>query len=251
LAEILAGYHAIEEALRRGAGTGTLLVSRPGGRVDAIREIAERKGVPVSEVSDAELTRLAGDRTHRGVLLVMERPSSAQKATLRHHLPELEGDSPLVLVLDGVTDPQNLGAILRSADQLAVDLVVIPARRSAQENATVSKVSSGASEYVPLAVVPNITSALETLKESGFWIYGADGAGQRTDALKMKGKVCLVMGSEGAGLHRLVREKCDFLVSIPTAGHVDSFNVSVAAGILLFEARRQQGFPHTGRRNKG
>ena len=111
-----------------------------------------------------------------------------------------------------------------------------------------SKVSSGASEYVPLVVVPNITAALEQLKEKGFWIFGADGTGERTDRVAMKGKVCIVMGSEGAGLHRLVREKCDFLVSIPSAGHVDSFNVSVAAGILLFESRRQQGFPHLTRR---
>jgi 23S rRNA (guanosine2251-2'-O)-methyltransferase len=248
VSETLSGFHSIEEALRRGAGTATLLVSRQGGRVDSIRELAERKGVPVSEVSDAELTRLSGSSAHRGALLVMERPSVSQKSTLRHHLADLEGASPLVLVLDGITDPQNLGAILRSADQLAVDLVVLPSRRSAQENVTVSKVSSGASEYVPLAVVPNIASALETLKENGFWIFGADGDGQRTDALKLNGKVCIVMGSEGEGLHRLVREKCDFLVSIPTAGHVDSFNVSVAAGILLFEARRQQGFPHTGKK---
>ena len=141
-----------------------------------------------------------------------------------------------------------LGATLMishaSADQFGVDIVVIPSRRSAQENQTVSKVSSGASEYVPLAVVPNIASALEMLKESGFWIFGADAEGELTDGLDLKGKVCIVMGSEGAGLHRLVREKCDFLISIPASGHVDSFNVSVAAGILLFEARRQQGFPH-------
>jgi 23S rRNA (guanosine2251-2'-O)-methyltransferase len=242
--ETIVGFHSIEEALRRGAGTATLLISREGTRIDQIRTIAENKGVPVSEVADAELTQLSGSAQHRGVLLVMDRPSAAQKSSLRHHLQELEGEAPLVLALDGITDPQNLGAILRSADQLGVELVIIPARRSAQENLTVSKVSSGASEYVPLAVVPNIASALDLLKEKGFWIFGADGSGERTDRLEMKGKVCIVMGSEGSGLHRLVREKCDFLVSIPAAGHVDSFNVSVAAGILLFEARRQQGFPH-------
>ncbi len=242
--ETIVGFHSIEEALRRGAGTATLLISRQGSRISQIRTIAENKGVPVSEVADAELTRLSGSETHRGILLVMDRPSAAQKSSLRHHLQELEGSMPLVLVLDGVTDPQNLGAILRSADQMAVELVIIPSRRSAQENATVSKVSSGASEYVPLVVVPNISAALDLLKEKGFWIFGADGSGERTDRLDMKGKVCIVMGGEGQGMHRLVREKCDFLVSIPAAGHVDSFNVSVAAGILLFETRRQQGFPH-------
>ncbi|HET6450887.1 MAG TPA: 23S rRNA (guanosine(2251)-2'-O)-methyltransferase RlmB [Spirochaetia bacterium] len=248
MAEYIQGFHSIEEAIRRGAGTATLLVSREGPRISQVRELAERKGVPVSEVGDSELTDLCGSPSHRGALLLIERPSASQRSSLKHHLSELDGNRNLVLVLDGVTDPQNLGAILRSADQFRVDLVVIPARRSAQENQTVSKVSSGASEYVPLAVVPNIPSALEQLKEKEFWIFGADAGGKSTTELKLNGNVCIVMGSEGAGMHRLVREKCDFLVSIPTAGHVDSFNVSVAAGILLFETRRQQGFPHLARR---
>jgi len=244
VAEHVFGFHSIEEALRRGVGAATLLLSREGPRIAELRELAEKMGVPVSEVGDAEITRLCGSPTHRGALLVLARASSSQKSSLSHHLKEITGDNPVVLVLDGITDPQNLGAILRSADQFRVDLVVIPSRRSAQETQTVSRVSSGASEYVPLAVVPNIASALQLLKENGFWIFGADAEGDRTDSLKLTGKVCLVMGSEGAGLHRLVRERCDFLVAIPAAGHVDSFNVSVSAGILLFETRRQQGFPH-------
>ncbi|MGA2641107.1 MAG: 23S rRNA (guanosine(2251)-2'-O)-methyltransferase RlmB [Spirochaetia bacterium] len=247
MAEHVYGFHSIEEALRKGAGTGTLLISRQSARISQVRQLAERKGVPVSEVEDAELTRLCGSEAHRGVLLAMERPSSSQRSSLKHHMKDLEGEKSLVLVLDGITDPQNLGAILRSADQFGVQLVIIPSRRSAQENQTVSKVSSGASEYVPLAVVPNVASALEILKENGFWIFGADAEGKSTDSLDLKGKVCIVLGSEGSGMHRLVREKCDFLVSIPASGHVDSFNVSVAAGILMFEARRQQGFPHLGR----
>src|SRR5208337_1089402 len=244
MADHVYGFHSIEEALRKGAGTGTLLISRQSTRISLIRQLAERKGVPVSEVEDAELTRLCGSEAHRGVLLAMERPSSSQRSSLKHHLKDLEAEKSLVLVLDGITDPQNLGAILRSADQFGVQLVVIPSRRSAQENQTVSKVSSGASEYVPLAVVPNIASALDLLKENGFWIFGADAEGKSMGSLDLNGKVCIVLGSEGSGMHRLVREKCDFLVSIPAYGHVDSFNVSVAAGILMFEARRQQGFPH-------
>jgi len=247
MSEQILGFHSIEEALQKGAGSATLLISRENARISRIRELALKKGVPVSEVADAELTRMCGSDAHRGVLLVMDRPSSAQRSSLRHHLAALEGETSLVLALDGITDPQNLGAILRSADQLGVELVVIPSRRSAQENQTVSKVSSGASEYVPLAVVPNIPSALDLLKEHGFWIFGAEAGGRSVERMDLKGKVCLVMGGEGTGMHRLVREKCDFLVSIPTAGHVDSFNVSVAAGILLYEVRRQQGFPHTRR----
>jgi 23S rRNA (guanosine2251-2'-O)-methyltransferase len=243
--EHIFGFHSIEEAIRKGAGTGTLLLSREGPRISQIRALAERKGVPVSEVDDAELTRLCGGTAHRGAMLSLERPTQSQKASLKHQLLGLEGPTGLILVLDGITDPQNLGAILRSADQFGVDLVVLPSRRSAQENQTVSKVSSGASEYVPLAVVPNIPSALELIKEHGFWIYGAEAEGKPASGLDLRGRVCIVMGSEGTGMHRLVRERCDALVSIPAAGHVDSFNVSVAAGILMFEARRQQGFPHT------
>ena len=244
MAETIFGFHSIEEILRKGVVGASLLVSREGARIEKLRELAEAHGVPVSEVEEGEITRLCGSESHRGVLLVLSRAPASLQKDLRHQLKSITAETALVLVLDGITDPQNLGAILRSADQFAVDLVIIPARHSAQETQTVSKVSAGASEYVPLAVVPNVASALELLKENGFWIYGADMTGESAAKLDLRGKVCLVMGSEGTGLRRLVTEKCDMLVSIPTAGHVDSFNVSVAAGILLFEARRQQGFPY-------
>jgi len=245
MAEHLFGFHTIEETLRKGVVGASLLVSRQGPRIQKLREAAEDRGVPVCEVDDGELTRLCGADSHRGAVLVLSRAPASLQKDLRHLLGAVETDTALVLILDGVTDPQNLGAILRSADQFSVDIVVIPSRRSAQENQTVAKVSAGASAYVPLAVVPNIPTALALLKENGFWIFGADMQGDATDALDLSGRVCLVLGSEGAGMRRLVREKCDQLVRIPAQGHVDSFNVSVAAGILLYEARRQQGFPHT------
>lgn len=243
MAEHIYGFHAIEETLRKGVVGATLLVSRPGERIEKLRELAERHGVSVSDVEDGELTRMCGSDSHRGALLVLTRAPASLQKDLRHLLKSVQSDTALALVLDGITDPQNLGAILRSADQFAADIVIIPARHSAQETQTVSKVSAGASAYVPLAVVANIASALDLLKENGFWIYGADMGGVHADKLDLRGKVCLVLGSEGSGMRRLVSEKCDQLVSIPAAGHVDSFNVSVAAGILLFEARRQQGFP--------
>jgi 23S rRNA (guanosine2251-2'-O)-methyltransferase len=243
MAETIFGFHAIEETIRRGVVGASLLVSREGARIADLRALAEDHGVPVSDVEDAELTRLSGSESHRGALLVLTKAPASLQKDLRHQLKSITSDTALVLVLDGVTDPQNLGAILRSADQFAVDLVIIPSRHSAQETQTVSKVSAGASAYVPLAVVPNIASALELLKESGFWIFGADISGSPTDRIDLRGKTCLVLGSEGSGMRRLVTEKCDMLIRIPAAGHVDSFNVSVAAGILLFEARRQQGFP--------
>ncbi len=237
------GLHSIEEFLRKGKTRGTLLVSRTNARIAALRELAEASGVLVSEAENGELTAACGSEAHKGVVLVLEMASTALHGDFRRSVTGLRAESALCLVLDGITDPQNLGAVLRSADQFRADLVVIPSRRSAQESQTVNRVSSGASAYVPLSVVPNIPSALELLKENGFWIYGADMSGEPVDRMDLKGRVCLVMGSEGTGMRRLVREKCDFLVRIPAAGHVDSFNVSVAAGILMYETRRQQGFP--------
>lgn len=245
--EHLFGFHTIEETLRKGVSGASLLVSRENARIQKLREAAESRGVPVSDVEEGELTGLCGTDAHRGAVLVLSRAPASLQKDLRRLLSGLSTPTALVLVLDGITDPQNLGAILRSADQFSTDIVVIPSRHSAQETQTVAKVSAGSSAYVPLAVVPNIPSALELLKENGFWIFGADIGGQTTDKLDLGGKVCLVLGSEGTGMRRLVREKCDLLVRIPGAGHVDSFNVSVAAGILLFEARRQQGFPHMAR----
>jgi len=243
MAEVIIGLHAIEEFLKRGKTRGTLLVSREGARIDALGERAEACGVRVSHAAEADLAEACGSQGHKGAVLVLDMPSTALHGDFRRAVDALRGQTALCLVLDGITDPQNLGAILRSADQFRVDLVVLPSRRSAQESQTVSRVSSGASAYVPLAVVANIPSALETLKQKEFWIYGADMAGEPASGRDMTGRVCLVMGSEGTGMRRLVREKCDFLVRVPAAGHVDSFNVSVAAGILLYEARRQQGFP--------
>lgn len=242
MSEYLTGYHTIEETLKRGGVKGTLLVSREEGRVAELAALAARLMVPVSEVDESELDRLTGGRSHKGAVLSLDRVSSAVKGDLRHRLSQLESTDALILILDGITDPQNLGAILRSADQFHADLVVLPSRRSAQENQTVARVSSGASAYVPLCVVPNIPSALVTVKEHEFWVFGADVEGESLAETDLKGRVCMVMGSEGEGMRRLVRERCDRLVRIPAAGHVDSFNVSVAAGILMYEVRRQQGF---------
>jgi 23S rRNA (guanosine2251-2'-O)-methyltransferase len=239
---VIFGYHSIEETMKRSPGRGTLFLSRSNTRIEALREAAEAAGIPVSELEDAVLTRMCGSPAHKGAALIVEK-SKAAVVDLRGWLAGYEGETALVLVLDHITDPQNLGAILRSADQLEVDVVVLPSRRSAQETETVAKVSSGASAYVPLVVVPNIPTSLALLKENGFWIYGADIEGQPAGQADFSGRTCLVMGAEGEGMRRLVRERCDQLVRIPAGGHVDSFNVSVAAGILMYEVRRQQGFP--------
>ncbi len=239
------GYHAIEEMLRRGRVAGTLLVSRQNPRIDELASLAKKSGVTVSEVADAELTRVCGSPAHKGAVLALAGggPGASERGGLRAELEQLgERTTALALALDGLTDPQNLGAVLRSADQFGVDIVILPSHRSAQESPAVARVSAGASAYVPLVVVPNLPSALQLLKDHGFWIYGAETGATAAHRTELSGRVCLVLGSEGEGMHRLVRERCDGAVAIPSVGHVDSFNVSVAAGILMYEVRRQQGF---------
>jgi 23S rRNA (guanosine2251-2'-O)-methyltransferase len=240
-------------------------VCRSNPRIAELERLAGAAGVPVRRVPRAELDALAGAAEHRGAGLLPaagesepRTPSPTQPpagagsgqaarssptAGLRERLAAVSSPTALILLLDEINDPHNLGAILRSADQFGVELVVLPTRRAARETQAVVTSSAGASLYVPLLSVPNLASGLESAKEAGFWAYGADLQGERLGEVRFEGRVALVMGSEGSGLRRLVRERCDALVRIPTGGHVDSLNVSVAAGILMYEVRRQQGFP--------
>jgi len=208
--------------------------------------------VPVRRVPRAELDALAGGQEHRGAGLLPEesrkgpdgrQPGREGAAGLRESLARISSPTALILLLDEISDPHNLGAILRSADQFGAELVVLPTRRAARETQTVARTSAGASLYVPVASLPNLAAGLELVKEADFWVYGADLEGQRVDEVSFEGRVALVLGSEGGGLRRLVAERCDARVRIPGGGHVDSLNVSVAAGILMYEIRRQQHFP--------
>jgi 23S rRNA (guanosine2251-2'-O)-methyltransferase len=241
----ISGLHAIEEALRAGT-SGVLYLSRRNPRTELLKRLAESRKVRVVWTDDRRFDGRSGEPKVRGALLEVEDGAGvAGGITLDfgESLAQIRGETALILLLDGITDPHNLGAILRSADQLAAELVVVTARRAVGETETVVRISSGASVYVPLCTVANLSQAIERLKKHDFWVYGADAAGRRLDQLELGGRVAVVLGSEGAGLHRLVRERCDELVRIPAAGHVNSFNVSVAAGILMFEVRRRQGFP--------
>jgi len=239
---VICGFHAVEESLRSGA-PGSLLISRSDSRVEALKDLARDRGVEVRPVSVKELNRICGHDRHQGVVLLSERSPLLVKKSLQDTLAAIDGSSPLILLLDELNDPHNLGAILRSADQLAVDLVVTTIHRSVSQTPVVIRASAGASRYVPLLAVANLVQALETFKRYGYWIYGADVAGKSLAAQHFDGPVALVMGGERRGLRRLVKNRCDFLVRIPARGRVDSFNVSVAAGILLYEVRRQQDFP--------
>lgn len=249
MGEKIYGYHAIEEALKKAGMGSTLYIERGrGGKLDGLIREAQLTGkVVVRKVSKDELSRMLPDADLRGALLDLSGPrrgaSRLKETSVEEFCDSLsENQSALVLVLDGITDPHNLGAILRSADQFNADLVVIPERRSVQANETVIKVSSGAAQYVPMAVVTNLSRALTTLKDNGFWVYGADMSGESSYAIDFAKRTVIVMGSEGSGMSQLVRKNCDYIVSIPMHGHIDSLNVSVAAGIIMYEFRRSNTF---------
>jgi 23S rRNA (guanosine2251-2'-O)-methyltransferase len=229
------GVHPVLEALRAGTVRRLRIAERAGERLREVIDQATQAGVRVERVPQEAIDRLARGVTHQGVIADVE----SERAVGLQELAE--GPSPLIVVLDAIEDPHNLGAILRTADAAGVSGVVVQSRRSALHAGTVAKTSAGALSHVRVAEVVNIARAIEELKELGVWSVGLAGeAEQSYDEVDLTGPVALVMGAEGAGLRRLVREKCDFLVSIPMAGHVGSLNVSVAAGIALFEAVRQR-----------
>ena len=181
-------------------------------------------------------------QNHRGIILIDARPQEqAPKLSADALLAALASrEKAFVVVLDSITDPHNTGAIIRSADQFAVDAVVLPERRSAGDFQTVSKISAGAAAWVPLLYTANLVRTVEELKRNGFWVFGADAQGDPLPHTKFPDKTVLIMGSEGSGISRLLKASCDSFTAIPTSGKLDSLNVSVAAGILMYEVRRQQ-----------
>ena len=235
------GINSVAEALKaRGRSFSWVGVAkeRHDLRLQQVVDECRRQGVAVRFVGRAELDRMAGNNAHQGVVAVT---SAKQYNNLEDVVAAKRGQYSLIVVLDGVEDPHNLGAILRTADAAGADGVVIPERRSAAVTAAVAKVSAGASEHLPIAKVTNISRALEDLKEKDLWVVGLDERGEQTyDAIDYKMHCAVVLGAEGKGIHDLVRRHCDFLVSIPMMGQVPSLNVSVAAGVMLYEVVRQR-----------
>ena len=243
---IIYGLHPVLEALRAGTASRVRVADKSTERARAVLDLAAAEGVPVEQVPTDVIDRLAPGARHQGVLADVEDSRAFGLRDL------VTGAAALIVVLDGIEDPQNLGAILRTADAAGVDGVVVQTRRSAARGGAAAKASAGALSHVRIAEVVNIARALEELKELGVWTVGLAGeASQAYDQVDLTGPTALVMGAEGPGLRRLVRETCDFLVSIPMRGHVGSLNVSVAAGVALFEAIRQRRTSRRGRRPKG
>ena len=241
---MLYGLHPVTEALRaRPAQLDHITVARErearrDSRLDTLLELSRAAGVRVQAVPRDQLTRAARTDAHQGVVaFVRERRLLAIEDLLGNGIT----GQRFFLALDGVEDPHNLGALLRSADGAGVDGVLLPERRSAPLSATVAKSSAGASEHVRIARVTNLTRALETMKAAGVWVIGLDerGTPDYTD-FSFHGDCCLVLGSEGTGLHDLVKRTCDHLLRIPMAGSVSSLNVSVAGAVVMFEAMRQR-----------
>src|ERR1700720_4663001 len=235
------GINAVSEALKargRAFEWVGMAKERHDLRLQRLIEDCRRLAVPVRFLQRTELDRMAGNAAHQGVVAVT---SAKQYSDLDDVVGAKRGPYSLVVVLDGVEDPHNLGAILRTADAAGADGIVIPERRAASVTGTVTKASAGASEHLPIARVTNIARIVEELKERNIWTVGLDERGPQTyDALDYKMDCALVLGAEGKGLHDLVKRKCDFLVSIPRLGQVPSLNVSVAAGVVLFEIVKQR-----------
>jgi 23S rRNA (guanosine2251-2'-O)-methyltransferase len=232
---IIYGFNPVLEAIRshpdRVHYVG--IVREHGGKAQRVVAEAKKAGVPIRMLPAEQIDRLANRGVHNGVVADLSDAAYAD-------FDEVIARATFVLILDGITDPQNLGAILRVADGFGVDLVVIPQHESVGLTPAAVKASAGASEWVPVAQVTNLARAIEALKKREFWVYAAASGGDRPDVIDFRGKVALVLGSEGKGIRRNVLEHSDRVVTIEMQGHVDSFNVATAAAVLCYEIRRQQ-----------
>ena len=239
--DLVVGRNAVREALRAGRPADSLLVQkgeRAGAVLPLIAECRE-KGIIVKEVDQKKLDFMCGHAHHQGVILVT---AAHEYATVEEILARAEekGEPPFLVICDSLEDPHNLGAILRTAECCGVHGVIIPERRSVSLSGVVSKTSAGALEYVPVARVTNLNAAIKALKEKNIWVIAADMDGVPYRQADLSGSVALVIGSEGRGVSRLVKENCDMTVSIPMKGKINSLNASVAAAVLMFEAALQR-----------
>lgn len=236
------GWHAVEALLKRQADRVDVIYIQQGrhdARSQSIQQLIEQTGVRCQTVSREELDQCVEGR-HQGIAASVKPARVWRERDLQQLLDSLS-HAPLILVLDGITDPHNLGACLRTADAAGVDAVIAPKDNSVSLNATVSKVACGAAEVIPFVQVTNLARTLRSLQQRGVWLAGTAGeAEQELYESDLKGPIALVMGAEGKGMRRLTRECCDYLVKLPMAGSVSSLNVSVATGICLFEAVRQR-----------
>ncbi len=238
---LIIGRNAVSEALRSGRAIDTLVISKGerNGSMGQIISKCKEKGIVIKEVERKKLDMMCDGASHQGVAAYAAAHEYSSVDDI-FALAEERGEQPFIIICDELEDPHNLGAILRSAEAGGAHGVIIPKRRNASLSYVVGKASAGAVEYVPVARVSNIASTIEELKKKGVWIYTADMDGENWCEVDYSGAVGLIIGSEGKGVSRLVKEKSDFTVSLPMKGKINSLNASVAAGILIYEVSRQR-----------
>ncbi len=239
--DLIIGRNSVLEALRAGRAIDSLLVARGerSGSIGRILAECREKGIVIKEVDAKKLDFLCGRGNHQGVAAYAAAHAYACVADLLA-LAQQRGEAPFLIICDELEDPHNLGAIIRTAEAAGAHGVIIPKRHAASLSFAVSKAAAGALEYLPVARVGNLAATLDELKKQGLWIYGADMDGTPFCETDYSGPAALVIGSEGRGLGRLIKEKCDFIVSLPMKGKINSLNASVAAGILMYEIARQR-----------
>lgn len=235
------GRNPVMEAIRSGREIEKIFVKKGGaeGSIVSIIKKAKEKGIIVTEVDKQKLDAMADGGNHQGIVALAAVCEYVSVQDILDAAKEKE-KAPFIIICDKITDPHNLGSIIRTANCVGADGVIIPKRNSVGLNSVVAKTSAGALEYTPVARVTNIARTIDELKEKGLWIAGADMDGEVMYKTDLKGAIGLVIGSEGEGISRLVREKCDFLVSIPMYGDINSLNASVAAAVLMYEISRQR-----------
>lgn len=231
--KLIYGKNSVTEALSSDAEIDVLYVQK-GISLGKIISLAKRRGVVIKEVSDEKLTAMAGTPKHGGTAAQL---AAASYSTVEEILEvsKQKGKPPFIIIADEIEDPHNLGAIIRTAEAAGADGVIIPKRRSASLNATVFKTSAGAAAWLKVARVSNLVDTIKRLKQENIWVYGMEADGTPYDKAELTGGVALVIGSEGFGLGRLVRENCDMILSLPMFGKINSLNASVSAGILMYE----------------
>ena len=232
--EIIYGKNAVTEALKAERPIDTVYLLKNAQGMNQIVALAKKQGIVIKDVSEDKLKALCGEK-HGGTAAVMSAVTYCTVADILENA-EKKGKPPFIIICDEIQDPHNLGAIIRTAEASGADGVIIPKRRSATVNSTVFKTSAGAAAWVKIARVSNLVDTIKTLKKHGVWVYGAEADGTPIDKADLSGAVALVIGSEGFGLGKLVRENCDVVLSLPMFGKVNSLNASVCAGILMYEA---------------
>src|SRR3974390_55236 len=239
------GIHAVREALEAGSAFDRIVIAkgRQDSRIEEIVQLARSRGIAVRFEDRSQLDRLANTRDHQGVVAIAAARAPVTLDDILAAANSSRDQRGLIVLLDGVEDPHNLGAIIRTALAAGAHGIVIPERRAAGLTDTVARASAGALAHLPIAKVTNLARTMETLKEAGYWLVGLDENGEKNyTEVDYTSPTGIVMGGEGKGLHELTRKRCDFVVSLPTTGPVKSLNVSVATGVVLFEALRQRHF---------